>query len=84
MYFSLHIYVLILKYEMMAGIYPPTVSCCGINITTVGPTCNMSVPICPDPRKYFLWDSVHPSEVVYRYMSKYLIKNVLPQFNTTA
>lgn len=69
---------------MMAGINPPVKNCCGRGIPTVGPTCNKCMRMCRNPEKYFLWDSVHPTQIVYRYMSDYLIRNVLPQFNTTA
>lgn len=56
-------------------------ACCGNGFPTMGNTCTTSVPHCDDPSNHFFWDSVHPTQTVYRYMSDYLINNVLPQFN---
>lgn len=69
---------------MMAGLHPPNINCCGMGIPAVGPTCNISVPTCPNPQNYFMWDAIHPTQVVYRYVADYLIRTVLPQFNRTA
>ncbi|KAL8113433.1 hypothetical protein AgCh_020663 [Apium graveolens] len=66
------------------GLHPPNINCCGMGIPAVGPTCNISVPTCPNPQNYFMWDAIHPTQVVYRYVADYLIRTVLPQFNRTA
>ncbi|KAL8094395.1 hypothetical protein AgCh_036068 [Apium graveolens] len=63
------------------GIFTPIGNCCGEGALTMGLTCNMLVLTCSNPSNYFLWDSIHPTQVVYRYMSDQLITNVLPQFN---
>lgn len=74
----------LIENELMAGIYTPIGNCCGEGVLTMGLTCNTFVLTCSNPSNYFLWDSIHPTQVVYRYMSDYLISNVLPQFNLLA
>nr|KYP72931.1 GDSL esterase/lipase At2g30310 family [Cajanus cajan] len=54
--------------------------CCGTGLFEVTPLCNEITPICGDPSKYVFWDSVHPTEVAYQYIAKYLEMNVLPKF----
>ncbi|KAL1816468.1 hypothetical protein ACET3Z_019042 [Daucus carota] len=63
------------------GILLPFGTCCGDGILAMGPACNSLVPRCSNPSNHFFWDAVHPTETVYRYMSDYLIRNVLPQFH---
>ncbi|CAK9164139.1 unnamed protein product [Ilex paraguariensis] len=53
--------------------------CCGLGFPSL--VCSVLTPLCPDPSKFMFWDSVHPSESAYRYMSKYLEEHVIPQFS---
>ncbi|TKY56552.1 GDSL esterase/lipase [Spatholobus suberectus] len=46
--------------------------CCGTGLFEVTPLCNEITPICEDPSKYVFWDSVHPTEVAYQYIAKYV------------
>ncbi|KAK1398682.1 GDSL esterase/lipase [Heracleum sosnowskyi] len=62
--------------------YPIGPGCCGNGLfPRMGPTCDIYAPLCGNPSNHFFWDAVHPTQTVYRYMSDYLITNVLPQFN---
>jgi len=54
--------------------------CCGTGLFEITPLCNEFSPTCEDPSKYVFWDSIHPTEVVYRYIAKYIQKEVLPMF----
>ncbi|KAK7385591.1 hypothetical protein VNO78_31317 [Psophocarpus tetragonolobus] len=54
--------------------------CCGTGLFEVTPFCNEITPICDDPSKYVFWDSVHPTEVAYQYIAKYVEMEVLPKF----
>ncbi|KHN46112.1 GDSL esterase/lipase [Glycine soja] len=54
--------------------------CCGTGLFEVAPLCNEFTPICEDPSKYVFWDSVHPTEITYQYIAKYLEMEVLPKF----
>ncbi|KAL1829445.1 hypothetical protein ACET3Z_007857 [Daucus carota] len=56
------------------------INCCGEGFPTMAATCNEFVLTCPNPASYMLWDSVHPTQAVYRVMTDFLIKNVLSQF----
>ncbi|OAY52796.2 acetylajmalan esterase [Manihot esculenta] len=37
------------------------------------------VPICPNPKEYVFWDGSHFSHEANKYMSKWLVKDILPQ-----
>ncbi|KAM1115193.1 hypothetical protein TB2_038290 [Malus domestica] len=54
--------------------------CCGTGFVEAGPLCNALTPVCADDSEYLFWDSIHPTEATYQYLSKYLEKNVLPKF----
>ena len=54
--------------------------CCGTGFVEAGPLCNALTPVCADDSEYLFWDSIHPSEATYQYLSKYLEKNVLAKF----
>ncbi|BBH04583.1 GDSL-like Lipase/Acylhydrolase family protein, partial [Prunus dulcis] len=43
------------------------------------PLCNALTPLCANDLEYLFWDSIHPSEAAYHYISKYLEKEVLPK-----
>lgn len=55
--------------------------CCGTGLFEVTPIlCDEITPVCHDPSKYIFWDSVHPTEVTYMYIAKYIEMEVLPKF----
>ncbi|CAL2263370.1 unnamed protein product [Prunus armeniaca] len=53
--------------------------CCGTGLVEAGPLCNALTPLCANDLEYLFWDSIHPSEAAYQYISKYLEKEVLPK-----
>ncbi|XP_040993807.1 GDSL esterase/lipase At2g30310-like [Juglans microcarpa x Juglans regia] len=53
--------------------------CCGTGLIEVGPLCTPITPICKKASEYLFWDSIHPSETAYQYLSKYIMKRVLPK-----
>ncbi|XP_057513852.1 GDSL esterase/lipase At2g31540 [Actinidia eriantha] len=55
--------------------------CCGAGIVGGGPFCSPFIPVCANPSQYLLWDSIHPGESAYRYISQDLLENALPQFS---
>ncbi|GAA0172620.1 hydrolase [Lithospermum erythrorhizon] len=48
--------------------------CCGGGCTT--PLSS----VCPNPKQYFSFDGLHPTETVYRVVAKYFENNTIPQF----
>ncbi|XP_034923698.1 GDSL esterase/lipase At1g06990 [Populus alba] len=54
--------------------------CCGTGFVEMGPLCNPTTPTCRHPSRYLFWDAVHPGQSTYQYLSKYVVKNVLPKF----
>lgn len=60
-------------------------ACCGIggnynynNIKTCGAA---GVPVCVDPNTYISWDGIHLTQAAYKWLSRWLIKDMLPQLN---
>ncbi|KAJ4978578.1 hypothetical protein NE237_009358 [Protea cynaroides] len=54
--------------------------CCGLGLLEVGPFCNLLTPPCANTSKYLFWDSVHPGEVAYEYVTNHIVENALPSF----
>ncbi|XP_014519782.1 GDSL esterase/lipase At2g30310 [Vigna radiata var. radiata] len=54
--------------------------CCGSGLFEVATLCNEFTSTCDDPSKYVFWDSVHPTQLVYQYIAKYIQREVLPMF----
>ncbi|XP_023533087.1 GDSL esterase/lipase At2g30310-like [Cucurbita pepo subsp. pepo] len=48
--------------------------CCGTGLAEAGPLCNALTPTCEDPSKYIFWDSIHPTESVYKSITESLLK----------
>ncbi|XP_050369329.1 GDSL esterase/lipase At2g30220-like [Argentina anserina] len=53
--------------------------CCGTGLMEAGPFCNALTAVCDNVLEHLFWDSVHPSQAAYLYISKYLEKNVIPK-----
>ncbi|KAK4274872.1 hypothetical protein QN277_018039 [Acacia crassicarpa] len=54
--------------------------CCGSGILEAGPLCNELTPTCEDASKFVFWDSVHPTEAAYKYITKYVEEEAFPKF----
>ncbi|XP_022769947.1 GDSL esterase/lipase At2g30310-like [Durio zibethinus] len=54
--------------------------CCGTGLLEVSFLCNPLTPICRKPSQFLFWDSVHPTQEVYRYLAKLFVKEVVSQF----
>ncbi|XP_057962348.1 acetylajmalan esterase-like [Malania oleifera] len=39
----------------------------------------LGVPVCPDPHRHISWDGVHLTSNAYKYMSDWVIKDLLPK-----
>ncbi|XP_058111081.1 GDSL esterase/lipase At2g24560-like [Magnolia sinica] len=48
--------------------------CCGTGFLEAGPLCNIFTPPCIDASEFLFWDSVHPTEAVYKVLSKHLLE----------
>lgn len=53
--------------------------CCGTGFVEAGPLCNELTPTCRNSSQYLFWDSIHPCESAYYYISLFLEEQVLPQ-----
>nr|GMD73249.1 GDSL esterase/lipase At2g30310-like [Ipomoea batatas] len=50
--------------------------CCGTGLLEAGPLCIARRPTCTDSSQYLFWDSIHPSESAYRYITEFLLNNL--------
>ncbi|VFQ71786.1 unnamed protein product [Cuscuta campestris] len=50
--------------------------CCGTGLLEAGPLCIMRRPTCTNSSEYLFWDSIHPSEATYRYITESLLKGL--------
>lgn len=72
-------YTLLLKF-CHTGFKETNKGCCGSGLFEVATLCNEFTSTCDDPSKYVFWDSVHPTQLVYQYIAKYIQREVLPMF----
>ncbi|PPD89899.1 hypothetical protein ES288_D04G084700v1 [Gossypium darwinii] len=61
------------------GIVETTVGCCGTGVLGLSLFCNSVTSACGNPSQYVFWDSVHPTQQVYRQLAKYIVKEVVPK-----
>ncbi|KAI3450277.1 hypothetical protein Pfo_006942 [Paulownia fortunei] len=55
--------------------------CCGTGLVEAGPLCTRLTPVCANPSQYLFWDSIHPSESTYRFLSEKLAELLLPKLS---
>ncbi|KAL4378072.1 hypothetical protein GQ457_02G021920 [Hibiscus cannabinus] len=68
--------------ELTAGIAETSVGCCGSGILVrLSLICNRMSPVCRNPREYVFWDSVHPTQLVYRQLANYVVKEIVPKLS---
>ncbi|KAL7597654.1 hypothetical protein Lser_V15G26759 [Lactuca serriola] len=59
------------------------VGCCGTGLLEAGPICTYLTPLCTNPSNYLFFDSIHPTEAAYRYVTKTLLNKILRHLNTS-
>ncbi|XP_076956563.1 GDSL esterase/lipase At2g31550-like [Bidens hawaiensis] len=59
------------------GFTQTKVGCCGTGFLEAGPICTPYTPLCSNPSNHLFFDSIHPSEAAYRYITKSLLKQIL-------
>uniref|UniRef100_A0A0A0KC28 Uncharacterized protein n=1 Tax=Cucumis sativus TaxID=3659 RepID=A0A0A0KC28_CUCSA len=58
------------------------VGCCGTGMAEAGPLCNSKTSaICENPSKFMFWDSVHPIEAAYNFITESLLKQFVDRLN---
>ncbi|KAL5700098.1 hypothetical protein ACHQM5_025591 [Ranunculus cassubicifolius] len=63
------------------GFESAALGCCGTGTIELSVLCNMHNPLtCTDANKYVFWDSVHPTEKLYRIIANDMMKTTLAQF----
>ncbi|KAA0059942.1 GDSL esterase/lipase [Cucumis melo var. makuwa] len=58
------------------------VGCCGTGMAEAGPLCNSKTStICENPSKFMFWDSIHPTEAAYKFITESLLKQFADRLN---
>ncbi|CAI9107091.1 OLC1v1006373C1 [Oldenlandia corymbosa var. corymbosa] len=73
-----------IKYPRKYGFVETSKGCCGTGTVEAGPLCNHLTPVCGNASEFIFWDSIHPGESVYRYLTEQLVKDLLPYFKPKA
>ena len=63
------------------GFDQTNIGCCGTGLVEAGPLCNKITPTCEDPSKFMFWDSIHPSEATYKFVTESLLKQFFDRLN---
>ncbi|MFS7964692.1 putative triacylglycerol lipase [Helianthus anomalus] len=50
--------------------------CCGTGLLEAGPICTPLTPLCQNSSEYLFFDSIHPSEKAYHYVTECLMKEI--------
>ncbi|CAK9313915.1 unnamed protein product [Citrullus colocynthis] len=57
------------------GFEQTNVGCCGTGLAEAGPLCNnRTATTCENPSKFMFWDSIHPTEAAYKFITESLLK----------
>ncbi|GLJ48779.1 hypothetical protein SUGI_1028570 [Cryptomeria japonica] len=54
-------------------------ACCGSGTIEVGYLCNELIPSCRDASTFVFWDSVHPTERLYKMVANNLLQSLIPR-----
>ncbi|KAI3760374.1 hypothetical protein L1987_50769 [Smallanthus sonchifolius] len=55
--------------------------CCGTGLLEAGPICTPLTPLCENSSEYLFFDSIHPSEKAYRYVTECIVKQILDKLS---
>ncbi|KAK4370217.1 hypothetical protein RND71_009692 [Anisodus tanguticus] len=66
-----------IKHPKKYGFVKTSRGCCGSGTYEAGPFCNKDRPVCENASKYLFWDSIHPGESAYRYLTNMAMKKLL-------
>nr|CAB3464974.1 unnamed protein product [Digitaria exilis] len=54
--------------------------CCGNGLPSMGILCTSLLPQCRSPSQYMFFDSVHPTQAVYKALADQIVKSHIPKF----
>ncbi|CAI9300995.1 unnamed protein product [Lactuca saligna] len=59
------------------GFRETMIGCCGTGLVEAGPICTPVTPLCQNSSEYLFFDSIHPSEKAYGYVTECIKKQIL-------
>ncbi|KAI9157191.1 hypothetical protein LWI28_018215 [Acer negundo] len=62
-----------------AGFVETKRGCCGSGLIETAYLCNPTTPTCGNPSQFIFWDSIHPTQSVYQFLTQYLEIEILPK-----
>ncbi|XP_071741109.1 GDSL esterase/lipase At2g30220-like [Rutidosis leptorrhynchoides] len=66
-----------IEYPQKHGFRETLKGCCGTGLLEAGPICTPLTPLCHNASEYLFFDSIHPSEKAYRYVTESIKKQIL-------
>ncbi|KAL9272918.1 GDSL esterase/lipase-like protein [Drosera capensis] len=67
------------SFRLARGFNETEKGCCGTGYIEIGTSCR-GLPTCSNPKEYVFWDSVHPTQALYKIMSKSLLRSFPADF----
>lgn len=61
----------------VSGFRETVKGCCGTGLLEAGPICTPLTPLCQNSSEYLFFDSIHPSEKAYYYVTECIKKQIL-------
>ncbi|KAL5735047.1 hypothetical protein ACOSP7_032908 [Xanthoceras sorbifolium] len=61
------------------GIVETKRGCCGSGLIETAFLCNPTTPTCGKPSQFLFWDSIHPTQFAYKFLTDYLETEILPK-----
>ena len=63
----------------MTGFVETKRGCCGSGLIETTYLCNPTTPTCGNPSQFIFWDSIHPTQSAYQFLTQYLEIEILPK-----
>ncbi|EPS74619.1 hypothetical protein M569_00138 [Genlisea aurea] len=62
------------------GLVETKLGCCGSGALEAGPICTELSPVCGNVEEYMFFDSIHPTESVYKIVTRRVVTKLVPLF----
>ncbi|KAL5735043.1 hypothetical protein ACOSP7_032904 [Xanthoceras sorbifolium] len=60
------------------GVVETKRGCCGSGLIETVYLCNPTTPTCGKPSQFLFWDSIHPTQSAYKFLTDYMEMEILP------
>ena len=63
------------------GFVETSKGCCGTGLLEVAFLCNPTRPVCQNPSQFIFWDSLHPTQSAYEFLTKQFVTETIPKMS---